>query len=410
MNKLILNFFGEEVTVDAPKSLDNLRQEISNKFCFSPSDASEILVSYFTELKKQFIKTEKDFLDFVNKNIYKLDLDISPDSKLYQKSVLQIKEETEKNKSELEELIKKKDELKKRRADLKEERNKEIKELGDKIKELTKQKRKLVKQTQSDKQKILNEIKDTNQKIVNLQNKLGLPISTEKKCEKPQTSPNQKKNNQNKKKIVKKIKKEKKKKVKKVKKQEKEIEKDLFTKVNEIVNNTVTKITKIVSEQLIKETKEVEMEKKKIEDSKIQLKEKEIKGFFDFTNISQNIFEEINKWTQYIVQQTNELTNTLSEKYKNCMIDINLMKKKVEDFKLRAPAPNKKKNKKIHTGYTCNGCGANPIVGNRFNCAVCENFDYCEECEEKNKDKHLHPFIKIYSPEIAPLDVKCELK
>ena len=98
MNRLILNFFGEEVTVETPKTLDNLRKEIANKFCFSPSDAAEILVSYYNELKKTFIKTEQDFFDFIKKKIYKVDLDINPDSQLYKKSVLQLEEETE-NKS-----------------------------------------------------------------------------------------------------------------------------------------------------------------------------------------------------------------------------------------------------------------------------------------------------------------------
>ena len=52
MNKLILNFFGEEITIDTPKTLQNLKQEIASKFCFNPSDAAEILVSYFNDLKK----------------------------------------------------------------------------------------------------------------------------------------------------------------------------------------------------------------------------------------------------------------------------------------------------------------------------------------------------------------------
>ena len=72
MNKLILNFFGEQVLVEKPKTLDNLKQEISNKFFFSPSDAAEILVSYFSDLKKTFIKTEQDFLDFITKKYIKL--------------------------------------------------------------------------------------------------------------------------------------------------------------------------------------------------------------------------------------------------------------------------------------------------------------------------------------------------
>ena len=109
MNKLILNFFGEEVTVETPKTLQNLKQEISSKFCFSPSDAAEILVSYISNLKKTFIQTEQDFIDFVKKQIYKVDLDISPDSKLYKNSILKLQEENDQNKKELDDLLKKKE-------------------------------------------------------------------------------------------------------------------------------------------------------------------------------------------------------------------------------------------------------------------------------------------------------------
>ena len=118
MNKLILNFFGEEVTVEKPKTLQNLKQEIANKFFFSPSDASELLVSYIKDLKRTFIQTEQDFVDFIKKHIYKVDLDISPDSQLYKKSVLKLQEENEKDKKELEELIKKKEDLKKQKKEI----------------------------------------------------------------------------------------------------------------------------------------------------------------------------------------------------------------------------------------------------------------------------------------------------
>ena len=46
MKNIILDFFGEEVSIEMPKTLQNLKEQISNKFCFSPSDAAEILVSY----------------------------------------------------------------------------------------------------------------------------------------------------------------------------------------------------------------------------------------------------------------------------------------------------------------------------------------------------------------------------
>lgn len=406
MNKLILNFFGEQVLVEKPKTLDNLKQEISNKFFFSPSDAAEILVSYFSDLKKTFIKTEQDFLDFITKKIYKVDLDISPDSQLYKKSVLQLKEETEKNKKDLEELIKKKEELKKNQSKLKEERGKEIKELQNKIKDLNKIKCALIIKTRLDNTKISDEINNTNQKINELQKKLGIPITEENKNENPKTKPKQVK--KTKKQIKKTVKKTIKKKIKKVEKKKNQ-DKDLFTIVNETINQTVEKITKLVSEQLNKKTKEVEKEKIKIENSKIQLKEEEVKGFFDFNSITKTIFEEINKFTSFLVQQAKDLTNNLSEKYKNCIDELTSMKKKFDDIKLRAPAP-KKINKKIHIGIICDGCGESPITGNRYKCAVCSDFNYCEECEEKNKDLHLHPFFKIYSPEISPVDNKSELK
>ena len=114
------------------------------------------------------------------------------------------------------------------------------------------------------------------------------------------------------------------------------IEKDMFTKVNETINKMVEKITKVVSEQLNRKAEEVEVEKKKIEESNIQLKEEEMKRLFDFASVSQNISEELNKWTKYVAQHTNELTNTLSEKYKNCIdviTSINKVEEKKEDKK-----------------------------------------------------------------------------
>ena len=187
MNKLILNFFGEEVTVEAPKTLQNLKQEISNKFCFSPSDAAEILVSYISNLKKTFIQTEQDFIDFVKKQIYKVDLDISPDSKLYKNSILKLQEENDQNKKELDELLKKKEELKKKKTNLVEERTKKIEDYEKKIKLLKIKKYKLVRQTNKDKEKISGEINQANKKIVELQKILGLPI-TIKEQKKPITS------------------------------------------------------------------------------------------------------------------------------------------------------------------------------------------------------------------------------
>ncbi len=41
----------------------------------------------------------------------------------------------------------------------------------------------------------------------------------------------------------------------------------------------------------------------------------------------------------------------------------------------------------------CDICESYPIIGIRYKCAVCEDYDVCENCELKLI--HNHPFIKI---------------
>ncbi len=63
----------------------------------------------------------------------------------------------------------------------------------------------------------------------------------------------------------------------------------------------------------------------------------------------------------------------------------------------------------VHTGVKCDGCGAQPIVGVRFKCTVCPDYDLCATCEFKNQQQqqhdagHIHPLTHsmtkmYYSP------------
>jgi hypothetical protein len=59
--------------------------------------------------------------------------------------------------------------------------------------------------------------------------------------------------------------------------------------------------------------------------------------------------------------------------------------------------------KVIHLGYNCDGCGKKNIEGIRYKCAVCADFDYCEECEASKE--HVHPFLKIRNLQQNPIKI-----
>lgn len=50
-----------------------------------------------------------------------------------------------------------------------------------------------------------------------------------------------------------------------------------------------------------------------------------------------------------------------------------------------------------HPKVFCDGCQMNPIMGSRFKCKVCEDFDFCEKCFN-TKRRHRHGFNRIAEP------------
>lgn len=54
-----------------------------------------------------------------------------------------------------------------------------------------------------------------------------------------------------------------------------------------------------------------------------------------------------------------------------------------------------KEGKFIHRMISCEGCGMNPIIGERFKCTVCQKFDYCKSCHELYGHSHGHHFDVI---------------
>ena len=54
----------------------------------------------------------------------------------------------------------------------------------------------------------------------------------------------------------------------------------------------------------------------------------------------------------------------------------------------------------------CSICGEE-IRGIRYLCGICQNFNFCEECENKEGEQHNHPLLKIRNPALAPVVFKC---
>jgi len=48
-----------------------------------------------------------------------------------------------------------------------------------------------------------------------------------------------------------------------------------------------------------------------------------------------------------------------------------------------------------HNEVTCNGCMKQTIIGTRYKCLFCKDFDFCEDCEKNMPHDPNHSFIKI---------------
>jgi len=137
----------------------------------------------------------------------------------------------------------------------------------------------------------------------------------------------------------------------------------------------------------------------KVQNKKISLKKEENK-YFLFIPINLGKLQDIKFEFKKKEKNINDMIYEIDNKF-NALIQSNLeIKNYIFEFL------NKKRNKKykniIHNGTDCDGCDCKNIKGIRYKCLVCDDFDYCEKCEEKFGDIHGHPFIKINKPNLIP--------
>ena len=508
MQKLSVNFYGEEVSIQFPKDFVSLKKDIAQKYELSLSDILEIDISYTKNDQKKLIKSEVDFKTFVHARVYNISLDVNESSKLYQKALLDLQNKKRDDLDMLNELKKKKAENKKKQEIESEACKQKIDELNNKIKLLGQQKLEYVKsviklmrgprnkekeltvkitklgkeigaplvfqmhekeplpvkgETEKEKKfldllkrntdclnvqeklyaepkkKMINmdiEIKKINKQCINiiknsqkemlalkkeennlvkeiiaLEKNLGMPVDEKKPMLKTGFYfPNRDKVQ------IKTIKKEDEKekettKLKECKKMpkiklplpaKKNENRKINKKIENVVGNLRKNIKQDVEKHIAKTNEAIKIIREKASEKKYQLNEEDEKCLENCKKENDKAVEEVDQWIEFIFNHSHEIIEALEKK-----TDVNYKKLEEIGKKIGLNPLNKSEKKKVvHPGVICDGCNGQ-IIGTRYKCTICNDFDFCEKCEEKNNGRHGHPLLKINNPEQCPVSIKC---
>ena len=156
---------------------------------------------------------------------------------------------------------------------------------------------------------------------------------------------------------------------------------------------------------------EQEKENNKNKDNLIKERIKEIKNLkenlkgepkinFDENKEIINLKENLKSNEVEIEKQRNQIEILQNEKNSN-ELKIKEYEDQVENLKNEISnikkIPNPIKCETVHEGIKCQKCFQEPIIGYRYKCSVCNDYDLCQNCEEKNSisEDHQHDFIKI---------------
>jgi hypothetical protein len=242
--------------------------------------------------------------------------------------------------------------------------------------------------------------------IIDLEKKLGLFVDEKKPMKKTGFYfPNREKLSLQ----IKTINKDEKKEEKlKTKKEKPEIILPAPQKINKKIENVLGNLRKNMREDIEKHisktNEEIRKIRKKAEEKKCELKNEDKKYLEKCQEENDKSFKEVDKWIEFILKHTHEIIEAVETKSKENLEKVEEIGKRI-GLEMKQNSHSEKKEI-VHRGVICDGCNG-PIIGARYKCAICEDFDYCEKCEEKSNSGHGHPLLKINRPEMCPTDIKC---
>ena len=408
-----------------------MRNEISTLLCLNQEDTAEIILTYKDKENedKKIISNDEDLNAFFNSKTTVIDLDISQSSQIYQQNLDKLQEEKQKDKKDLEELLKKNDELEKLKETKLMPEKQELQSINLQINELFKRKEELNNIILSETNQITQEQVENDKKIEALQKKLGIPVTVTKRNFgnslfsqfenmfnfgfQPHSFPHffnpgfhghhhrprrqfggnsyiGNKRNHN--------------------------VPDPYYKVDpNKLSEKLKKLTLNEEDDSKEDLKEDQKDKNEKAENKVihyniicdGCQANPIKGKrykcktcedFDYCEKCYESFKNSHNHEFLIIEKPDNENiymsnlNLSANGYNNFYSQIqnnNIKRRRIENNSTNSNFGN------IHFGVACNGCGVTPILGCRYKCSVCDDYDLCETCEKKLAEEHGHPFLKI---------------
>ena len=418
-SKIIYTIGKEELTI---RVFDYKEGNLQKYKTFYTSKFSKYLVS-FNRKYLDYNKSEIDrFAKFCNNEIYyisffnKNDNDLSISDKINHNNLMDQEESTDfsskttRNEDILNKIIEKLDKITKNinNVEIFEKDLKEVQLSTIQLKNILKsEKETKIEEEEKETKQISNQIEQSKNEYKEInKNYLEEKEKNEKLNKKIEELNLNIKDNNEKAELNKKNEEELKEKIKEIEEENKKLNEE-----NQEINKMKEEINDLLKIQDLYNQQKAELEHLEGENNCYLQENEEYKKGFEI--YKEEIKEELSKkYVKLLKEELNKINNCLNAKMQNLFEIIkNKNEKKYREgeeiFLQKIKELNKNilnlpKCKTIHYGKKCQRCFKDPIIGIRYHCSKCNNYNLCEKCEEENSisNDHPHLFIKIRREEL----------